>query len=132
MGIKLRTKHDRHTVSLLSDHMVFCTKYRRKVLVGDIKRDCKFFIRQICRDLDVKIINLSVGDDHVHIFFQYSPKQSLSQIAHRIKGASARKLRLKHPSLKEWNRKSLWSPSCFHGSVGHGVDIVDNYIKNQR
>ena len=55
----------------------------------------------------------------------------MSYIAKRIKGRGSRELRKAFPHLKEWCNKSLWAPSGFHGSVGHGWDVVERYIQNQ-
>ncbi|TRZ89844.1 MAG: IS200/IS605 family transposase [Methanosarcinales archaeon] len=94
-------RHDRHTVSLLTDHLVFSP------------------------------IEIAVNPDHVHIFFNYPPKYSLSYIAKRIKGSTSRILRKEFPHLKEWCGEHFWAPSCFHGSVGNGWDVVEKYIREQ-
>ena len=124
-------RHDRHTVSLLTDHMVFSPKYRGKILVGDVALALDGIIRKTCKDLNIEIIDMAVNVDHVHLFVKYPPKYSVSYIAKRIKGRSSRELRKAFPHLKEWCSKSLWAPSCFHGSVGHGWEVVERYIQNQ-
>ncbi|MDW7776808.1 MAG: IS200/IS605 family transposase [Methanosarcinales archaeon] len=129
MSKKLR--HDRHTVSLLTDHMVFSPKYRGKVLVGDVAMVAEAIIRKTCKELGIEIIDISVCSDHVHLFIQYPPKYSVSFIAKRLKGRSSRILRQEFPELKEWCDKSLWAPSCYHGSVGHGWEVVEKYIAGQ-
>ncbi|MEA1895160.1 MAG: IS200/IS605 family transposase [Euryarchaeota archaeon] len=80
---------------------------------------------------NIEIIDMEVNVDHVHLFIKYPPKYSVSYIAKRIKGRSSRELRKAFPHLKEWCSKSLWAPSCFHGSVGHGWEVVERYIQNQ-
>ena len=125
-------RRDRHTVSMLSDHMVFCPKYRGAVLVGPIAWECERIIREVCQEMDVQIIDMAVNVDHVHMFFHYPPKLALSEIAKRVKGVSSKRLRERFPQLKEWCRKGLWAPSCFHGSVGHGHEVVERYIKAQK
>ena len=124
-------RHDRHTVSLLTDHIVFSPKYRGKILVGDVALALDGIIRKTCKDLNIEIIDMAVNVDHVHLFIKYPPKYSVSYIAKRIKGRSSRELRKAFPHLKEWCSKSLWAPSCFHGSVGHGWEVVGRYIQNQ-
>ncbi len=83
-----------------------------------------------CKDLNIEIIDVAVNVDHVHLFVKYPPKYSVSYIAKRIKGRGSRELRKAFPHLKEWCNKSLWTPSCFHGSVGHG-GVVERYIQSQ-
>ena len=124
-------RHDRHTVSLLADHMVFSPKYRGKILVGDVALALDGIIRKTCKDLGIEIIDMAVNVDHVHLFMKYPPKYSVSYIVKRIKGWSSRELRKAFPHLNKWCSKSLWAPSCFHGSVGHGWEVVERYIQNQ-
>ncbi len=82
-------RHDRHTVSLLTDHLVFSPKYRGKMLVGDVAMIAEGIICKTCVEMDIEIIEIAVNPDHVHIFFKYPPKYSLSYIAKRIKGSTA-------------------------------------------
>jgi len=74
---------------------------------------------------------MAVNCDHVHLFTQYPPKYSVSFIAKRIKVGSSRVLRQVFTGLKEWCKSSLWAPSCYHGSVEHGWEIVEKYIDGQ-
>ncbi|HUV02648.1 MAG TPA: IS200/IS605 family transposase [Desulfobacteria bacterium] len=150
-------RHDRHTVSLLTDHLVFSPKYRGKVLEGEVAEAAEEMIRKICKEMDIEVIDMAVNVDHVHLFiknpFRKSvygkmlrgpPKYSVSWIAKRIKGISRRELRQKFPHLKEWCPDHLWAPSCYHKtfkksftknasqSVGHGWEVVERYIDGQK
>ncbi len=124
-------RHDRHTVSSLTDHMAFSPKYRGKILTEDIALAAEGIIRKTCKELEIDIIEIAVNPDHVHIFFRYPPKYSLSYIARRIKGRTSKILRDKYPDLKKWCGEHLWAPSCYHGSVGSGWDVVEQYIQTQ-
>ena len=62
---------DRHTVSLLTDHMVFSPKYRGKVLVGEVAIVAETIIRKTCSELDIEAIDMAVNPDHVHLFIRY-------------------------------------------------------------
>jgi putative transposase len=88
-------------------------------------------ICKTCKELGIEIIEIAVNPDHVHIFFKYPPKYSLSFIAKRLKGRTSRILRKEFPHLKEWCGEHMWAPSCFHGSVGNGWDVVSKYIETQ-
>ena len=110
-------RHDRHTVSLLTDHMVFSPKYRGKILTGDIAMLAEAIIqenphfgriylryivlqyiqRKTCQELDIKIIDMAVNPDHVHLFIQFPPKYSVSFIAKMLKGRTSRILRKEFP-----------------------------------
>lgn len=127
-----RIRRDRHTVSMISDHIVFSPKYRGKVLVGDVAVRAEQIIREICQEHDIQVIEMAVNSNHVHLFINYSPKYSPSFIANMIKGKSSRRLRQEFPHLVTWCKKGLWAGSCFHGSVGQGHDVVERYISNQK
>jgi len=106
MDEKRELRHDRHTVSLLTDHMVFSPKYRGKMRTGDVAM---------------------------------APKHSLSYISKMIKGRSSKYLREEFQHLCEWCGEHLWAPSCYHGSVGNGWDVVEKssqdiyeYQRNKR
>ena len=125
-------RHDRHTVSLLTDHLVFSPKYRGKVLLGEVAEAAEEIIRENCKERDIEVIDMAVGVDHVHLFIKYPPKYSVSWIAKRIKGRSSKLLRDKFPELKDLCQGHLWAPSCYHGSVGHGWEVVERYIMGQK
>jgi putative transposase len=93
-------RHDRHTVSLLTDHLVFSPKYREKVLEGEVAEAAEAIIRETCKELDIEIIDMAMNLDHVHLFIKYPPKYSVSWIAKRIKGRSSKLLRDQFPQLK--------------------------------
>ena len=127
----MKVMHNRHSASMLADHLVFCPKYRGAILEMEIREHARKVILEICDELGLEVIRMAVGADHVHIFFRYPPHLSVSEIAKKIKGKSSRLLREKFPDLKQWCPEGLWSSGCFHGSVGHGTEVVENYIKSQ-
>lgn len=129
---KREPKHGRHTVTMLTDHLVFTPKFRHKVLVGEVASECERLIKRICADLEVEILKMAVSEDHVHLFLRYSPELSASVLAERIKSRSSRALREKFPHLVKWCKTALWAPGCYHGSVGQGFDVVEKYIASQR
>ena len=123
----------------------FSPKYRGKVLLGDVAEVAEEIIRETCNELDIEIIDMAMNVDHVHLFiknpFRKSvygkmlrspPKYSVSWIAKRIKGRSSKLLRDQFPRLKVWCPGHLWAPSCYHGSVGHGWEVVERYISGQK
>jgi len=74
-------RHDRHTVSLLTDNMVFSPKQPLEILVGDVALALDDIIRKTCKDLNIEIIDMAVNVDHVHLFVKYPPKYSVSYIS---------------------------------------------------
>ncbi len=71
-------RHNNHTVSRLTAHIVWVTKYRYKVLQGDIQKRARSIITQICDAEDVIILSGVVSQDHIHLHIEYSPKLSIS------------------------------------------------------
>jgi len=63
-------RHDRHTVSLLTDHLVFSPKYRGKMLLGEVAEVTEEIIRENRKELDIEVIGMAVGVDHVHLFIK--------------------------------------------------------------
>ncbi len=106
-------------------------KYRGKILTGEVGFVAEAVIRGTCAEMGIKIIDTAVNTDHVHIFFQYPPKYSLSYIAKKLKRRSSRILREEFLHLRKWSEGRLWSPGCYHGSVGQGWEVVEKYISSQ-
>ncbi|MEA1894839.1 MAG: IS200/IS605 family transposase [Euryarchaeota archaeon] len=118
--------HDRHTVSLLADHLVFSPKQPREILAGVAALALDGIIQKTYKDLNIEIIDMVVNVDHVHLFVKCPPKYSVSYIAKGIKGRRSRELCKAFPHLKEWCNISLWAPSRFQG-----WGAVGRYIQNQ-
>jgi len=90
-----------HTVSRLSCHLVWSTKYRYKVLNGDIKKRCRELLIQICEAEEVEMLKGVVSSDHIHVHIEYAPKQSISYLVKQMKGRTSRKLQIEFMSLKD-------------------------------
>ncbi|MDG5788547.1 IS200/IS605 family transposase [Evansella sp. AB-P1] len=113
-------------------HIIFCPKYRRKVLVDDVEHDLKKTFYQIAEEKDVTIKSLEVMPDHVHMFIEFDPRLMLHKVIKDFKGISSRILREKHPHLKS-RLPSLWTRSYFSCTVGHiSEKTIHEYIKNQK
>lgn len=130
----MKQRRGSHSVYQLQVHVVFCTKYRYRVLRGEVQERCRDLIRQVCDALDIRIIKGVVSSDHVHLHMSYRPKHSVSEIMRRIKGRSARKLLQEYPTL----RKRYWG-GHFWG-IGYGAwstgeiteEIVNEYLERHR
>ncbi len=122
-------RHNRHTVSLLTDHMVITPKYRGKILVEKtIALVVEGIIRKTCKEMKIEIIDKALECGSCSSVYRISPEVLLSGfIAKKIKGRSSRILRQHFPHLKEWCKDHLWAPGCYHGSVGHGWAVVEVY-----
>ena len=81
-------------------HIVWCVKYRRKVLIDDIEKTLKELLIEISNENNIKIVEMETNLDHIHILIECSPQHFIPNILKIFKGISARKLFLKHPDFK--------------------------------
>jgi len=113
-------------------HVIFCPKYRRRVLVDDIKVDLEEIILNNQTEYDYKIIEMEIMPDHVHLLIDINPKTGVFSTICKIKGVSSRELRLKYPCLKK-RIPTLWTRSEFISSVGSvSLSVVKQYIEDQK
>jgi putative transposase len=116
----------------LKYHIVWCPKYRRKVLDVFIGQRLKEIIKEVANEHKMTIHALEIMLDHVHLFIEADPTLSIAEIVNRIKGRSSRVLRDEYPSLKS-RLPCLWSRSYYAGTVGHvSSETVQRYIENQK
>ncbi len=115
-------------------HMVWSTKYRRKVLTGDIVEYLKQLHERIAHEKGVILVEQEVMPDHVHLFVTAHPKFSPSDIVKIFKGITAKELFEKFPVLRSQMRKGhLWNPSYYCGTMGDVTkDVISRYIEMQK
>jgi len=120
------------TKSELKYHIVWCTKYRRKVLTEDIQKSLKKEIENTSLKNGYVLEAIETMEDHVHIFVKASVKDSVHRIVSQIKGVSSHNLRKNFPELKR-KLPCLWTRSYYAGTVGFvSEETIKNYIKNQK
>ena len=123
-----------HTVSRMTVHLVWVTKYRYQVLTGDVQERCRELLIQDCESLDIMILKGAVGKDHVHMHIDYPPKLSISYILKQLKGRSSRLLQKEFPHLQKrfWGRH-FWARGFGAWSTGNITDkMVQEYIEHHR
>jgi putative transposase len=127
-------RRGRHCVFALHAHLVFVTKYRRKVFSKDMLDDMRGVFASVCSDFEAELIEMDGEDDHVHLLVNYPPKIPLTKLVNSLKGVSSRRMRQMHPTLRPRYRKGvLWSPSYFAASCGGApISIIRQYIERQR
>lgn len=131
--LHMETTHHRTVVFKVGYHLVFCTKYRRKVLTGEVDSRLKAIIGEIAAEKGFTISNLETDADHVHLFVSAPPHVPISQIAKWVKGISALRLLRSVPALKKRMGSHLWNPSYYVGTLGDmSADVVRRYIDNQK
>lgn len=113
-------------------HVVFCPKYRRKVLVGDVESRLKELIQQICADHHIDLLEMEVMPDHVHLFLEVDPQYGIHKAVKTIKGITSRILRSEFTHLTT-KIPTLWTNSYFVSTVGGApLSIVKQYIESQK
>ena len=125
----------RHCVFNLHVHLVFVTKYRRKVFNKTILNDLKKIFSDVCTDFESELVEFDGEGDHVHLLINYPPKAAISKIVNSLKGVSSRLIKKQHCNYIcqfLWNN-NLWSPSYFTGSCGGApIDIIRKYTEQQQ
>ena len=113
-------------------HLVWCPKYRRKVLTEAIAKRLDQLIREKADELEFTIHALEIMPDHVHVFLEHGPTRCVAEIANRLKGFSSNVLRKEYSELRS-KLPTLWSRSYYAGSIGHVSDAtVRKYIEAQK
>jgi len=113
-------------------HLVWCPKYRRSVLTGDVGDRCEELLREKAVEHDWQVVSLQVTPDHVHLFVKTRPSDSPAYVANQFKGYTSRVLRDEFPALKT-RLPTLWSRSFFVATVGAvSAETVQRYIDTQR
>ena len=130
----MQIQHRRTCVYQIGYHIVFCTKYRKAILLDKLCDDSKQVILTIAKEKGFDIVQMEINEDHVHLFISALPHVSISTLVKWIKGISARRLFELNPSLKkQLYRGHLWNPSYYIGTVGDmSEDVVRRYIESQK
>ena len=112
-------------------HMVFCPKYRRKVLTDEIAERLKVIVSEVAAETGSEILELEVLPDHVHILAEVDPSFGAMKFVRLCKGRSSRILRQEFPALKT-RLPTLWTNSTFLSTVGGApLSVVKQYIESQ-
>jgi len=127
-------RHGRHCVFKMHVHLVFVTKYRRRVFDGDAIDRMRRMCGKVCEDMEASLVEMDGEDNHVHLLVEYPPKLAVSVLVNSLKGVSSRLLRKERPDLKKRYWKNvLWSPSYFASSCGGApIGIIKQYIEQQQ
>ena len=127
-------RHGRTCVFNINYHIVWSTKYRRKVLTSEIEARLKEILATVGKQKGFEIFEIEViTKDHVHVFVSAIPKISISYIAKMMKGISGRLLLKEFPEISKelWNGE-LWNPSYYVETLGSvSEEAIREYIQNQ-
>lgn len=124
-------QHSRNKVYLVQYHLVWCPKRRKPVLKNSIKETLEKIIYEVANELGIKILELAIQPDHLHLFISAYPEISVHKIVKRIKGRSSRILRQEFPELLKL--PSLWTHSYFVSTIGNvSKETIKKYIEAQK
>ena len=122
-----------HTTYDCKYHIVWITKYRKKVLVGLVAESVRELIRGICKEHDVEILKGHVSIDHVHLFVSVPPHLAISKLVQYLKGKSSYKMMIENKQFsREFWGRHVWGRGYFVASSGNITDeVIMEYIENQ-
>ena len=127
-----RYKVNAGSVFSLKYHLVWCPKYRKKILVNALEKRLRELLHQKAKEIKTEIHALEIMPDHVHMFVESDPTMAPARLAAQFKGFTSHELREEFPWLKSY-LPSLWSRSYYIGTVGAvSESVVRRYIENQR
>jgi putative transposase len=127
-----RWTHSNTTVFNIAYHIIWCPKYRRKVLVNEVEDRLKTLLVEKAKEIGCEISIQEVMPDNVHIFIKAKPTLAPHYIVQQFKGYTSRILRKEFPKLKS-RIPTLWTRSYYCESIGHiSEETVKKYIKDQK
>ena len=122
-----------HSVFLLNYHLVFVTKYRKKVIDDDISNRLKEIFEKIAPNYKIYVMEWNHDLDHIHILFKGEPKTEISKFINAYKSASSRLIKKEFPDIRKklW-KEYFWSRSfCLLTTGGAPIEIIKKYIQSQ-
>lgn len=133
-SVPIEVTHGRGYVYSLQYHIVWVTKYRKPIFIGDIEADTREYLLRTLKSLDMKVIAMEIMPDHIHLLVDCKPQLRLSDAIKILKGNIARWLFMNHPEIKNqlWGGH-LWNPSYFVATVSERtLEQVQQYINSQK
>jgi len=132
MNTKIAYKSNRNVYYSCKYHVVWCPKYRRKVLVEETAARLKQIIAEVCQQQQAEVLSLEIMPDHVQVLVEVDPQFGIHRLVRLIKGRSSRLLRQEFSSLKT-RMPTLWTTSYFVSTVGGApFSVIKQYIENQK
>jgi len=128
----MKYKSNRNVVYSCKYHVIWCPKYRRKVLIDGVAARLQELIHQIAHELQSEVIELEIMPDHVHLLIEVDPQFGIHRLVKRLKGTTSRVLRREFPRLKS-RIPILWTNSYFVATVGGApLEVIKQYIEQQK
>ncbi len=131
MNIKKYKSNNNNVVYSCKYHVVWCPKYRRKVLVDAVAEKLQILIDEIASELYFDVIELEIMPDHVHLLIEVDPQFGIHRAVKTIKARTSRILRQEFPWLKT-KLPTLWTNSYLVSTVGSTSLPIKEYIESQK
>lgn len=131
----MKVTYGRGYVYSLQYHIVWCVKYRRKILTPDIEVSLMAIIHKIAKDNDFEILEANTDKDHIHLLISCSPQHYIPSIMKALKGVSARLLMKEHGDFLKQKLLGghLWNPSYFVATVSENTEAqIREYVERQK
>lgn len=124
----------RHSVTKLVAHLVFTTKYRRKLFTATILEQLHDAFASSCNKMGCELIEFNGEEDHVHLLIKYPPKVAVSVMVNNLKSVSSRMVRQLNTHLMRQSKNgALWSRSYFASSTGGAnIETLREYVQSQK
>lgn len=125
-------KSNQNIVYSCKYHVVWCPKYRRRVLTSEVEERLKAIVHEVAQERQADIIELEVMPDHVHLLVEVDPQFGIHRLVRLMKGRSSHHLREEFPWLRK-RLPTLWTNSYFVSTVGGApLAAIKQYIENQK
>ena len=123
----------RHSVTKLVVHLVFPTKYRRKLFDGYMIEQLREAFESACEKLECDLMEMDGEADHVHLLVSYPPKLAVSVLVNNLKSVSSRRIRILNTHIPRQSKSgALWSRSYFACSAGGAsIETLREYVQSQ-
>ena len=120
-----------HTRLDCSYHIIFISKFRRKVFFKEIRKEVGEILRTLCAYKNVELVKGSISADHVHMYVKIPPKLSVSEFMGYLKGKSALMVFDRFPQMKQGSGRHLWARGYYVSTIGINKDVIREYILKQ-
>ena len=128
----IKYKNNNNIVYSCKYHVVWCPKYRRKVLTGELAKRLKELLLSYADEMSVDILEMEIMPDHIHLLLEVDPQLGIHKTVKRLKGYTSKVLREEFPELNS-KLPSMWTNSYFVSTVGGAsLDAIKEYIQNQK
>jgi putative transposase len=130
----MRLRKSAHTVYKTQYHIVWITRYRKKILVKGVKDYLKIKLLEIRKYYpEWEYLEIGIDLDHVHLYMIIPPKYAVSKVVETIKSNTSKALKIKFAFLEKvyWDDRGIWAKGYFVSTVGINEKIIKEYVKMQ-